>query len=138
MWANSFNGFGLFLNGVNIAFAGGPVNIDNPNMVNTGFPTNGGVDGSAYQTTPLGGLLVVGGNPVVTYGGPVIAGTNTLTFIIADANDTVLDTTAFIEGLGNAPPPTSPVPEPSRIVGLLGMAGLGLIGLAWRRRRAAA
>jgi hypothetical protein len=32
------DGFGLFLNGANIAFAGGnPVNIDNPDMVNTAF-----------------------------------------------------------------------------------------------------
>jgi hypothetical protein len=38
------DGFGLFLNGTNIAFAGGhPVNIDNPGMVNTVFPRAGAV-----------------------------------------------------------------------------------------------
>ena len=99
------DGFGLFLNGTNIAFANGqPVNIDNSGMVNTAFPISGGNDGSAFQTTPLGGVLLQNGKAVITYGGDVTPGsTNTLTFIIADANDTVLDTTAFIQGLGNAP-----------------------------------
>ena len=30
------------------------------------------------------------------------------------------------------------VPEPSRIVALLGFVGMGLVGLVWRRRSAAA
>jgi hypothetical protein len=83
------DGFGLFLNGANIAFAGGsPANIDNPGMVNTDFPLKGGVDGNAFQTTPLQGVLIENGSAVVTYGGAVTPGsTNTLTFMVADAND---------------------------------------------------
>lgn len=130
------DGFGLFLNGVNIAFAGGnPVNIDNPLMVNTAFPTDGGNDGSAYQTTPEGGVLVQNGTAVLTYSGSVVPGStgNTLTFIIADANDHVLDTTAFIQGLGNAPPPPMGTPEPATWA-LLGVGFAAVAGLSWRRR----
>ena len=122
------DGFGLFLNGTNIAFAGGsPVNIDNPGMVNTDFPLLGGVDGNAFQTTALQGVLIENGSAVITYGGDVTPGsTNTLTFIVADANDDQLDTAAFIQGLGNAPPPLG-TPEPSTWV----MLGLGFVGMAW-------
>ena len=138
------DGFGLFLNGTNIAFAGGhPVNIDNPGMVNTLFPDDGGgKDGTAFQTTPEEGVLTLNGSAVITYSGNVTPGsTNTLTFVIADANDTALDTTAFIQGLGNAPPsggtPASPpmgTPEPSTwAMMLLGFAGLGYAG--YRRAR---
>ena len=128
------DGFGLFLNGTNIAFAGGkPVNIDNPGMVNTDFPLLGAVDGNAFQTTPLQGVLIENGSAVITYGGDVTPGsTNTLTFILADANDDQLDTAAFIQGLGNAPPPLG-TPEPSTWV----MLGLGFVGMArmgWRRQ----
>jgi PEP-CTERM motif len=132
VFVNQFiDGFGLFLNGVNIAFAGGnPVNINNPGMVNTEFPNNGGGnDGTAFQTTPLQGVLVENGSAVITYGGDVTPGsTNTLTFIIADANDSALDTAAFIQGLGNAPPPIG-TPEPSTwAMMILGFAGLGFLG----------
>ncbi len=127
-FVNDFiDGFGLFLNGANIAFAGGnPVNIDNPGMVNTDFPLQGGVDGNSFQTTPLQGVLVENGSAVITYGGAVVPGsTNTLTFIVADANDANLDTAAFIQGLGNAPPPIG-TPEPSTwAMMLIGFAGLG-------------
>ena len=110
------DGFGLFLNGTNIAFANGqPVNIDNSGMVNTGFPTDGGVDGSAFQTSPLGGLLLQDGKAVITYGGDVIPGsTNTLTFIVADANDFALDTAAFIQGWAT---PLPRLARPSRRLG---------------------
>jgi hypothetical protein len=127
------DGFGLFLNGTNIAFAGGnPVNIDNPGMVNTEFPNNGGGnDGTAFQTTPLQGVLVENGSAVITYGGDVVPGsTNTLTFIVADANDDRLDTAAFIQGLGNAPPPIG-TPEPSTWAMML----MGFVGLGYFARR---
>jgi hypothetical protein len=132
------DGFGLFLNGTNIAFAGGdPVNINSPLMVNTAYPTDGGVDGSAFQTTPEGGVLVQGGSAVVTYSGAVTPGStgNVLSFIIADANDNLLDTTAFIQGLGNAAP-TNPVPEPGTVA-LLGvaLAAMGFFGLQRGQRR---
>jgi PEP-CTERM motif len=142
------DGFGMFLNGANVAFAGGhQVNIDNPGMVNTVFPIDGGGnDGTAFQTTPEEGVLVVDGSAVITFGGDVTPGsTNTLTFIIADANDNELDTTAFIQGLGNAPPSGGPVgaigtPEPATwAMMLLGFAGLGFVGYrrAARARTAA-
>lgn len=134
-FVNQFiDGFGLFLNGVNIAFAGGqPVNIDNTGMVNTDFPLQGGVDGNAFQTTALQGVLIENGTAVITYGGDVTPGsTNTLTFIVADANDSALDTAAFIQGLGNAPPPIG-TPEPSTWV-MLGLGFVGMAGLGWRRR----
>jgi hypothetical protein len=128
------DGFGLFLNGTNIAFAdGNPVNIDNPDMVNTGYPADGGVDGTAYQTTPLGGVLVENGSAVITYGGAVVPGsTNTLTFIVGDALDSALDTAAFIQGLGNAPPPIG-TPEPSTWAMML----IGFLGLGYVARRKA-
>ena len=107
-------------------------------MVNTVFPDDGGGnDGTAFQTTPEEGVLVLNGSAVITYGGDVTPGsTNTLTFIIADANDNELDTTAFIQGLGNAPPPdgtlSSPpigTPEPATwAMMLLGFAGMGVVG----------
>jgi hypothetical protein len=133
------DGFGLFLNGTNIAFAGGhPVNIDNPGMLNTVFPDDGGGNnGTAFQTTPEEGVLTLNGSAVITYGGDVTPGsTNTLTFVIGDANDNELDTTAFIQGLGNAPPPNgtpaSPpmgAPEPATwAMMLLGFAGIGAVG----------
>jgi hypothetical protein len=112
-------------------------------MVNTLFPDDGGgKDGTAFQTTPEEGVLTLNGSAVITYSGDVTPGsTNTLTFVIADANDTALDTPAFIQGLGNAPPsggtPASPpmgTPEPSTwAMMLLGFAGLGYAG--YRRAR---
>lgn len=134
-YVGSYNdAFGLFLNGVNIAFAGGnPVNIDNPWMVNTDYANYpGGVDGTAYQETALQGLLVgPGGNPFMNFGGAVVAGStgNTLTFIIADANDSALDTVAYISGLGDAPPPGT-IPEPASMA----LMGLGVSALALFRR----
>ena len=131
------DGFGLFLNGTNIAFAGGqPVNIDSSLMVNTYYSSDPlGNPGDQYQETALQGLLVNNGNPVVTYSGAVTPGStgNTLTFIVGDANDDVLDTSVFLQGFGNAPPM---VPEPSSVV-LLGVGACALVGFGWRSRRRA-
>lgn len=82
--------FGLYLNGVNIAFTrdGRRINIDNPGMTN-------------LAGTELDGILVFGGSPTLTFSGPVVPGSvnNRLTFIVADASDFILDTTVFVTGL---------------------------------------
>ncbi|MAE63569.1 MAG: hypothetical protein CMJ18_04805, partial [Phycisphaeraceae bacterium] len=86
--------FGMYVNGVNVAQTGGfPVNVDHPDMAFLGG-------------TELDGILAPGGNPVLTYGTFVGNATtdNTLTFIIADTGDAILDSTAFISGISGAPP----------------------------------
>jgi hypothetical protein len=133
------DGFGLFLNGKNIAVADGqPVNIDSPDMVNTNFAKDPlGNPGDQYQETAYQGLLVQkNGNPVITFSGAVTPGStgNTLTFIVGDANDDVLDTAIYLQGLGNAPPPT--VPEPSSLLALTaGLFSCGLVQVCRLRRR---
>lgn len=115
------DGFGLYVNGVNIALVGGlPVNIDHPDMTDN-------------STTNNRGILEPGGNPILTFSQFVGDGStgNTITFIVADTNDAGLDTTAYISALGGTPPP--PVPEP----GTLCLWGVGLGGmLVVQRRRA--
>jgi len=83
------DGFGIFLNGSNIAYvAGSPVNINHPAMA----PLLG---------TELNGVLAPGGNPILTFTAPVTPGSmnNVLTFIISDTSDPVLDTTVYISSL---------------------------------------
>jgi uncharacterized repeat protein (TIGR01451 family)/uncharacterized delta-60 repeat protein len=83
------DGFGIYLNGTNIAFANGrPVNINHP-------------DFKPIAGTELNGVLAPGGNPVVQFEASVPAGSsnNTLTFIVADTTDTSLDTTVYVTSL---------------------------------------
>jgi hypothetical protein len=86
----AFNdGFGLYINGVNIAQVDGlPVNIDHPDMMD-------------LPETELDGVLAPNGNAVLDFQaflGDNIRG-NVLTIILADTSDTILDTTVFISSL---------------------------------------
>ncbi|MCC5829224.1 MAG: choice-of-anchor L domain-containing protein [Phycisphaeraceae bacterium] len=125
--------FGLYLNGINIAFIDGlPINIDHPNMgFHPGTELNGILGGS---TGPLGPL-------VHTFSGAVTPGStdNVLTFIIADTLDDVLDSTVYISQLGGVDPgqprPDAAIPEPSTAI----LAALCLVAvvMSTRRRHAA-
>src|SRR5439155_3384978 len=86
------DGFGLYLNGTNIAFANGaPININHPDM-------------RPFPGTELNGVLAPNGDPILTFSAPVPPGSagNTLTIIIADTRDSVLDTTVYVSSLQGA------------------------------------
>jgi len=117
------DGFGLYLDGTNIASVNGaPVNINHPDM-------------TAIAGTELDGILAPKGNPVLTFSGTGLDTTanHTLTFILADTSDNVLDTTVYLASLGGTKPPSS-VPEPAP----LALMAAGLFGLGTMRRRKAA
>jgi hypothetical protein len=122
------DGFGMLVNGTNVAFTGGfPVNVNHPSM-------------AAIAGTELDGILAPGGVPVVQFSSVVGFGStgNTLKFIIADRGDDILDSTAYISALGGEPgtptPFTPTVPEPA--TGLL--VATGVAAYFARRRRSAA
>lgn len=91
------DGFGLYVNGNNIAFVNNaPVNINHPYMVAvSGTELDGILGGSAGQF----------GAYVHTFSAPVNPTDNELIFIVADTSDTLLDTTVYISQLGGSPPP---------------------------------
>jgi hypothetical protein len=102
------DGFGMFLNGANIASAGGqPVNIRHPDM-------------AAIAGTELDGVLAPGGNPLLTFGGPANPTGNTLRFIVADTSDGIYDTTVYFSGLGGVEIPA----PPAAWLALTGLAAL--------------
>lgn len=110
------DGFGLFLNGQNIAFAGGlPINIKHPDVRDI----NG---------TELNALLAPRGLPLLTFAGGVNPTSNELRFILADTSDGALDTTVYFSALTGVPLPAS--------VWFIA-TGLGaLVGRrAWRQRK---
>lgn len=118
---SSFNdGFGMYLNGTNIAFVGGlPVNISHPDV-------------KPIPGTELDGVLAPNNNPVLKFGqsGLDPNQVHTLTFILADASDSMLDTTVYIGFLG-ATEQSPVIPEPG--TWLLMVSGLAPV--AWRLRR---
>lgn len=93
-WVDSpyIDGFGMFLNGANIAFVdGAPVNVRHPGM-------------TALAGTELDGVLAPGGNPVLTFAGSVDPTGNTLRFIVADTSDGAYDATVYFSSLEGVPP----------------------------------
>jgi len=90
------DGFGIYLNGTNIALASGlPVNINHPDMRH-------------MEGTELDGVLAPGGVATLQFSALVPSGStgNTLTFIVADTSDAVLDTTVYVSSLRSTAPPT--------------------------------
>jgi hypothetical protein len=115
------DGFGLYVNGTNIAFVNGdPVNINHPDFeFTTGTELNGVLNGSQGDFGPY----------VHTFSSLVNPTGNTMTFIIGDTDDSVVDSTVYLSQLGGSPPT---IPEPATVTLLV----LGLGGVAWSRRRA--
>lgn len=85
------DGFGIYLDGENIAFSGGqPVNVRHSAMI----PVPG---------TELDGVIMLGEtNPVMVFVASVDPELpeHRLTFIIADTSDAYLDSTVYVAGLG--------------------------------------
>ena len=93
------DGFGLFVNGTNVAGVQSPstgtnlpVNIDHPDFAN-------------ITGTELDGMLAPNGNPVLRFDVPVNPGaTNDFSIILADAGDSILDTTVYLSSFGASTP----------------------------------
>ena len=137
----------FFLNGLNIALLPGTstaITINTVNCtLNSQFYTDngggvggGGPCGDANLDTQYNGL--VGANAFSLFAtGAVIPGVqNTIKLSIADAADDVLDSGVFLAGgsFTNQPPVTTPVPDASSTLSLL---GAGLVVLAALKRRLA-
>lgn len=117
------DGFGIYLNGENVAFVSDlPINISHPAV-------------QFVAGTELDGVLAPDGNPVVTFTSYIgaNAGTNTFSIIIADTSDAALDTTVFLSTLRayNA----ASVPEPGSLAALAcGLLTAGSVALRRARR----
>ncbi|MBM80375.1 MAG: hypothetical protein CMJ78_07250, partial [Planctomycetaceae bacterium] len=99
------DGFGLFLNGTNVASVNGlPVNINHPSF-------------QAIPGTELDGILAPNGDARLLFQVFVGDGAldNTLSIIIADTSDSAFDTTVYLASLGGTDPdqPTTPLPPPT-------------------------
>jgi hypothetical protein len=82
--------FGLYVNGVNVAHAGGfAINIDHPDMTGN------------FAGTELDGILAPNGSPVMRFDVPINPGVeNTFTMILGDTSDDALDTTVYLSSFG--------------------------------------
>ncbi|MER5174001.1 choice-of-anchor L domain-containing protein [Thioclava kandeliae] len=95
------DGFGLYVNGVNVAGAvatGGTatqaININHPDM-------------TSVAGTSLNGILAPNANPVLQFDVPVVIGeVNTFDIILADASDSVLDTTVYLSSFVSTESPS--------------------------------
>ncbi|MEW6305980.1 MAG: tandem-95 repeat protein [Verrucomicrobiota bacterium] len=97
------DGFGIYLNGTNIAFTSGlPININHPDMT----PIAG---------TELNAVIAPAGVAVMQFNAPIVPGStnNQLTFIICDTADRALDTTIFISSLQAIEPPVESGAKPA-------------------------
>ncbi|QHJ11539.1 hypothetical protein FX988_01773 [Paraglaciecola mesophila] len=94
------DGFGMFLNGVNVAGAPASDGSTDGNLlpININHP-----DFAEIEGTELNGLLAPNGVPILRFDIPVEPGStgNTFTLLLADASDSALDTTIFLSSFGN-------------------------------------
>jgi len=136
-----FDGFGLFVNGTNIAFVDGtPVDSNHPFMGTADGTQLNGLLGSGNTGSTDNVPMPAIGPLVHSFVADVNPTGNTLTIIIADFADDDFDSTAFISQLGGTSTGPGPggggaIPEP--ISAALGMIGLAALGAGLRRRRTA-
>jgi len=127
--------FQLLLNGVNIALlpgSGQEVSIDNVNCLsNAAFYRNNRANGPTGCASLGLDIQYDGLTTILTATGTGLSGLNTFEFKIFDRGDNIYDSAVFIQAGSFSG--SNPVPLP----GTLALAGLGLMGLGFSKRRKA-